>query len=397
MNKTHLIDDQPGWERTAAELLRLPVLSLDTETNDSHAYHSRICLIQIGTAAGEFIVDPLAVKDLSLLGLLLADSSILKVIHSASNDLSWLDRDFGFTCESLFDTELAARLLGFRRPNLAALVKHHLNVDIPKSKAMQRSDWSARPLKPAQLEYAANDVRFLTSLAVSLKRDLQSAGRLDWALEESRRAQQVRHVAAGPREDRFLRLKGAHRLAPRQLAVLRELHTLREDEAERRDRPPFQVMSNETLVTLAQYPPRPGRRTGPSQLAADAGLPHDAPGWLAEEIAQAIERGWSGPEFYRPPDARGGWARTEAQDNRLRTLKTLIAYYGVKLDMDPALLWPTVSLERMALAPETWRIELFDEATPEVRQWQRREFGGALAKVCASPEWQSDNATAALP
>ncbi len=384
LSTTHFINDQVSWDRTAAELRRLPVLAVDTETNNRHSYHSRICLIQIGTPAGEFIVDPLAVKDLSLLGHILQDSSILKVIHSASNDLSWLDRDFGFTCESLFDTEMAARLLGFRRPNLGALVKHCLNIDIPKSRSMQLSNWAARPLKPSQLEYAANDVRYLTSLSASLKRRLEGAGRLDWALEESRRVQQVRYVAAGPKEDRFLRVKGAHKLAPRQLAVLRELHELREVEAERRDRPPFQVMSNETLVTLAQYPPRSGAALGLSQPVADTGLPHDAPSWLVAEIGEAIERGWSGPEFHRPKVSRGDWARNEEQDHRLRALKTVLADFGENLDLDPSLLWPTVSLERIAAAPEAWRTELFDEATPEVRQWQRRRFGGALAAVCAS-------------
>ena len=383
MSKTHLIDDQSTWDRTAAELLRLPVLALDTETNNRHSYHSRICLIQIGTTAGEFIVDPLAVKDLSLLARILQDPSILKVIHSASNDLSWLDRDFGFTCKSLFDTEMAARLLGFRRPNLGALVKHCLNIDIPKSRSIQLSNWAARPLKPSQLEYAANDVRYLTSLSASLKRELERAGRLDWALEESRRVQQVRHVAAGPREDGFLRVKGAHKLTPRQLSVLRELHELREMEAERRDRPPFQVMSNETLLALAQYPPKTGGGPGLSQPVTDPGLPHDAPGWLAAEIAEAIGRGWSGPEFHRPPATGGDWARTEEQDHRLRALKAVLAGFGESLDLDPSLLWPTVSLERIAVAPEAWRTELFDEATPEVRQWQRRQFGAALAAVCA--------------
>ena len=393
LSTTHFINDQAGWDRTASELRRLPVLAVDTETNNRHSYQSRICLIQIGTTAGEFIVDPLAVKDLSLLGRILQDSSILKVIHSASNDLSWLDRDFGFTCESLFDTEMAARLLGFRRPNLGALVKHCLNIDIPKSRSMQLSNWAARPLKPSQLEYAANDVRYLTSLAASLKRGLEGAGRLNWALEESRRAQQVRYVAAGPKEDRFLRVKGAHKLAPRQLAVLRELHELREVEAERRDRPPFQVMSNETLVTLAQYPPRSGGAAGLSQPATDTGLPHEAPSWLVAEIGEAIERGWSGPEFHRPQATGGDWARNEEQDHRLRALKTVLADFGENLDLDPSLLWPTVSLERIAAAPEAWRTELFDEATPEVRQWQRRQFGGALAAVCASLEWQSGEAS----
>ena len=389
MSQVHFINDQSVWNRAADALLRPPVLALDTEANNPHAYHHRICLIQIGTATGEYIVDPLAVKDLSLLGQALLDPSILKVIHSAANDLSWLDRDYGFTCQSLFDTEVAAKLLGFQRPNLAALVKHYLSVDIPKSRSLQRSDWTARPLTSLQMEYAANDVRYLTGLALSLKRNLQAAGRLEWTLEEFRRVQQVRHAAPRTPEEDFLQVKGIRNLDPRQLAVLRELYLLRDDEAKRRDRPPFQVMNNEALFTMARYPRHSGGRTRASQLVTDAGLPHDTPGWLVAEITDAIERGWSGPEFCLAQEANGIRTRTDEQDNRLKMLKNLLADLGLKLGLNPALLWPTVSLERMALAPETWRSELSNESKPEVRQWQLREFRGALVTVCASPEWQA--------
>ena len=378
-------------------MLKLPVLALDTETNNQHAYRSRICLIQIGTPSGELIVDPLAVKDLSLLGRALRESSILKVVHSARNDLSWLDRDFGFTCEPVFDTELAARLLGFSRPNLAALLKHYLDVNIPKSRSVQRSDWAKRPLGPTAIEYAAEDVRFLTSLAVSLKKGLEAAGRLKWALEEFRRVQQVRHEAVEPPADEFLRLNRSQRLDPRQLAVLRELYALRESEAERRDRPPFHVMSNDTLVTLARCPWQSGGCGPASQLLEDTGLPTNTPSWLVEEIADAIRRGWSGPEFHRPQATEYNRGRTEEEENRLRRLKALLAGIGTKLALDPSLLWPTASLERMATAPDDWRQEVFNESAPDVRQWQRHEFGAAIAATCARPDWLAGNTPAAPP
>ena len=402
MSNIHLIDDQSAWNRAAAELLKLPVMALDTETNNQHAYRSRICLIQIGTPKGELIVDPLAVKDLSLLGRALRESSILKVVHSARNDLSWLDRDFGFTCEPVFDTELAARLLGFSRPNLAALLNHYLDVNIPKSRSVQRSDWAKRPLGPTEIEYAAKDVRFLTSLAVSLKKGLEAAGRLKWAFEEFRRVQQVRYEAVEPPADKFLRLNGSQRLDPRQLAVLRELYALRESEAERRDRPPFHVMSNDTVVTLARHRWQSSGcgqalQAPASQLLEGTGLPPNTPSWLVEEIADAIRRGWSGPEFHRPQTTENNRGRTDEEDNRLRRLKALLAGIGTKLALDPSLLWPTASLERMAMAPGDWRQEVFNNSAADVRQWQRQEFGAALAATCACPDWLAGNAATAPP
>ncbi len=388
MTEVHLIDDQPSWERAATALLRARVVALDTETNHSHAYHSRVCLIQLRTNAGEFIVDPLAVEDLSLLGQALEDASVLKVIHSAENDLLWLHRDYGFTCESLFDTEVAGRLLGAPRSNLGAMVKQYLGVDIPKSRSLQRSDWSQRPLTPPQLEYAANDVRYLTSLAVAVKKGLETLGRAEWAQEEFRRVQQVRYEAAEPAEDAFLRVKGSQRLNPRQLAVLRELHALREEEAQRQDRSPFMVMNNETLVALAQCPRQSGRGARSLQMA-NARLPYDASSWFIGEIADAINRGWTGPEFHRQRAVHGAEARTDEQNYRFKALRSLLATRAAKLEMDVSLLWPSASLERLATDPESWRSELFDDDVQEVRQWQRREFAEELAKLCAGPEWQA--------
>ena len=393
MTEVHLIDDQPSWDRAATALLRAKIVALDTETNHSHAYQSRVCLIQLRTNAGEFIVDPLAVEDLSSLGRTLEDASILKVIHSAENDLLWLHRDYGFTCESLFDTEVAGRLLGAPRSNLGAMVKQYLGVDLPKSRSLQRSDWSQRPLTPPQLEYAANDVRYLAGLAVAVKKSLESLGRSEWAQEEFRRVQQVRYEAAEPAEDAFLRVKGSQRLNPRQLAVLRELHALREEEAQRQDRSPFMVMNNETLIALAQSPRQSGRGARSLQMA-NARLPHDASSWFVGEIADAINRGWSGPEFHRQRAAYGSEARTDEQNYRFKALRSLFANRAAKLGMDASLLWPSASLERLATDPKSWRSELFDDSIPEVRQWQRREFADELARLCASPQWQAGNGNA---
>ena len=392
MRGTQYIDDQQTWNQVGTGLLELPVLALDTEANNSHVYYSRVCLVQIGTTSGEFIVDPLAVKDLSLLGRALQDASILKVVHSASNDLAWLDRDFGFTCQSLFDTEVAGRLLGRRRPNLGALVEHFLGIHIPKDPAIQRSNWALRPLGQAELEYAAKDVRYLTSLAVAQKRELEAKGRIGWALEEFRRVERVRHVAVAQPDDAFLRIKGSYRLNPRHMAVLRELYALREQEAERQDQPPFRIMNSQSLLALAQYPRPNGEQRGGLRQVGNTAPPQDAPSWLMAEIADAIERGWSGPEYDLVTDAKGARGRTSEQNSRFEQLKRLFADYGEELDMDPLLLWPTVSLERMAIAPETWRLELYGEDVAEVRDWQRETFGEALADLCASPEWQAGDA-----
>ena len=148
MNQTMLIDDQRDWQRVAAELASEPMLALDTESNSLHSYRERVCLIQIATAGDIFLLDPLAVTDLSALGSLLANPSISKVFHGSDYDVRCLHRDYGFTVSSLFDTERAARFLGSSKTNLSSLLESFLGVEIRKSRALQTSDWgwSTRPM-----------------------------------------------------------------------------------------------------------------------------------------------------------------------------------------------------------------------------------------------------------
>ena len=142
MSQPLLIDDQQGWEHAAADLASKPLLALDTESNSLHSYQERVCLIQIATSEETFLLDPLAVTDLSALGSLLANPSITKVAHGSDYDVRCLNRDYGFTLRSLFDTELAARFLGISRSNLSSVLEGFLGVGIPKSRAMQTSDWA---------------------------------------------------------------------------------------------------------------------------------------------------------------------------------------------------------------------------------------------------------------
>ena len=156
MSRALLIDDQQSWQNIAAKLESEPLLALDTESNSLHAYRERVCLIQIATAREIFLLDPLAVTDLSALGRLLANSSITKVAHGSDYDVRCLHRDYGFTVRSLFDTEIAARFLGSSRTNLASVLEGFLSVEIPKSRSLQTSDWGRRPLSPLAMDYASS-------------------------------------------------------------------------------------------------------------------------------------------------------------------------------------------------------------------------------------------------
>ena len=394
MSRAILVTNQAAWEEIAAKLGQETELALDTESNSLHAYRERVCLIQIGTREETFLLDPLALDDLSSLGRLLADPDLVKVLHGSDYDLRSLNRDYGFTIQGLFDTEVAARFLGSTRPNLASVLENSLGISIPKSRKMQTSDWGSRPLSSLAIEYAANDVAYLVAVAANLRERLLQVGRWAWVEEECQRLQQTKYSPPQPPEVTFLRVKGSDRLTPGQLAILKELFLAREEAAARLDCPPFRVLSNEVLVQITQScstssaAPLKGAREG----EGIAGLSPLVLRRWGSLIRDAIVRGQQGPEYHRAPRERRDRLWTPESRGRLQRFKHWRAARGAALGLDPALLWPTPSLERWALhgslhtdGGENRRPPVPPVDEPEVRAWQRREFEAELEAIARTP------------
>lgn len=374
MRQISFINTQKAWDTTATRLSYESELALDTESNSLHAYRERICLLQIGTREETFLVDPLAIPDLSTLGELLDNPSIVKILHGSDYDIRSFDRDYGFNIQSLFDTETAARFLGQTSPNLAAVLETFLEVSIPKSRKIQRSNWAVRPLTQLAQEYAANDVHYLVQLAQQLQQHLARMERLEWVQEECQRLGQARYSQPDSPRQTFLRAKGAEQLEPQAMAVFRELFLWRDEEAQRQDLPPFRVVNNESLVNLAQVSTRDSR-TSPEQALE---VVPNVPARYRQQLRLAIEQGVAAPEVHRPQPTRNANPWTPECRSRLQRLKQWRTKRAASLNLDPALVWPAVSLERLALQPQDWRAEVLDDTNPDVRAWQRREFGPEL-------------------
>jgi ribonuclease D len=309
-------------------------------------------------------------------------------LHGSDYDIRCFDRDYQFRISSLFDTQIAARFLGSTTPNLASVLDNFLGVSIPKSHQLQRSDWAQRPLKAGAIDYAASDVLHLVQLAESLRQRLARQGRLEWVVEECRRMEQVRFRTPDPPEVAFLQVKGSDRLGPRELAVLRELFLWRQGKAKQLGYPLHRVLTNENLVRTAQeatqYPMSEGQSEGQLEQRMAGYVPalrtHLADG-SGGGIMSAIRRGTQGPPVYRPEIPRRFNPWTPDSKDRLQRLKGRRTSLGAGLQIDPALVWPAPSLERVALNPETWRAEFLDDGNPEVRHWQRREFAQHLMEL----------------
>ena len=354
-----------------------PCVAVDLESNGFHRYPEHICLVQLAVDESVYIVDPLAIDDMGPLGQLLADDKVEKVMHSADYDLRSLDRDWGFHTAALFDTSIASAFLGSARLGLAAVLEEHLGVEVTKTKSMQRSDWTRRPLSGESLEYAADDVLHLAALRDELATELAKLSRLGWVQEECERLSRVRSQLPDP-EWAFLSVKGRSALDPQGLAVLRSLHRFREQEALRRNTPPFKIIPNEKLVELAGSPER--------DLAAVGGLGRFGRGADMGRLRAAIHEGLREgpvrlPKRGKPDTPRlGPWERDQVAA-RLQKLKDWRADKGAALGIDSPLVWPAVSLERIARLPQSLEDEI---AGPDVRAWQAGEFGASLGKLTAS-------------
>ena len=246
-NKPRVIETDEKLAAWMPKLRAAKWVALDTEADSLHAYPEKVCLIQISIVDGDRLVDPLAKIDLApLLGALNAHELIM---HGADYDLRLLRKHHEFTPSAIFDTMLAARMIGEVQFGLSSLAEKFLGVRLDKGS--QKADWARRPLTPKMETYARNDTHHLKPLADKLKLELQQKDRLAWHRESCTRL--IRECSQPPAVDgdHVWRIKGSSHLNRPALAVLRELWHWRENEAVAANRPPFFILNHEKLVEIA--------------------------------------------------------------------------------------------------------------------------------------------------
>jgi ribonuclease D len=348
-------------------------IAIDTEGDSLYHYFEKVCLLQISTRSETFLLDPLALRDLSGLAPILADPGVEKVFHAAGYDLSCLRRDYGFQFRNLYDTHLAAQLLGYEQLGLGVLLEKFLGV--VHSKGRQRDDWSRRPLEREQLEYAATDTHHLLELRDLLQAELEAKERLEWALEEF----EVSAAASPPgREfdpEGFRRIKGSRDLRLRELAVLRALYLLRDRCARELDLPPFKVLNDSVLVDLARHPPASAQA-----LIGRRGLSYRVTRRFSGEIFRTIEEARAQdasflvlprrPPF-KPPSREGR--------QRLERLKAWRAAKGRELGLHVGVVFPGWLLDTLAASPPSDLVEL--ERLEGMRRWRARLFGCEILEL----------------
>jgi ribonuclease D len=367
------ITTAPDLDALAPKLTALDEIALDTEGDSLHHYPERLALIQIAERGGvTWFVDPLALTDLSPLAPLFAKPRPLLVLHAGDNDLGHLKRLYRFTFGTVFDTSIAARFLGGRSLGLDVLIRDYLGLELPPSR--QKDDWSARPLSPAQEQYAAADVQHLFALKDRLREELARVGRLEWVEEE------CAALAAEPPVDRivdpdaYLWLKGARELPPEGLAILRELHELREHLALTADRPPFKIFSEATLVALA--------KAAPADAGGLAGIVGCTPRVIArwgDAMLGAIAQGRSAPPASPAASRPRGRSLSSAARRRIDALRGWRTEAAPRLGLDPGVLLPNRLIRVIAEAGPHDLAEL--ARVDGVRRWRVDILGAELVRA----------------
>lgn len=278
------ITSTPALERLIEELSCEPIIAVDTEANGLFAYREQVCLIQFSTPQADYLVDSLALKDLSPLGQVFENPGIEKVFHASEYDMIILHQDFGFSVNSLFDTMIGARILGWKAVGLGSILADQFDIKVDKK--YQRANWGQRPLPKDMLRYAQIDTHYLISLRNKIKTELEAKGRWQIAIEDFIRCSQVDSLNHRNGGEDCWRIRGAHDLKPQHAAVLRELCKVRDQKAKTLDRPLFKVISDKALLQVAQMTP-----TTMKELERMDGISHRQARWLGKGILDAVERG----------------------------------------------------------------------------------------------------------
>ncbi len=380
-----IIERLSDLEALSKDLLTEKIIAVDTEADSFYHYFDKTCLVQIATRRSAYLIDPLALggpAELAPLGPVLASPKVRVVFHAAEYDIYVLKRDCGFTFAGLFDTMISAQLLGYPSIGLAALVKHHFDVLLPKDE--QRSDWSRRPLSDKQQTYAASDVQYLIRLSEKLEKELKKAGRLEWAEDDFAALTQREWPQREFDKLGYLRLKGARRLDSKELAVLRELYLARDRRAREIDRPPFKVLGNRTLLEIAELSPHNMRELGEIKGITELILRR-----MGRDIMAAVRKGRKDGHGPIPKLEANGRRRRERRSERLLTrLKRWRVVQANELKMDQGVLCPNASLETIAWKNPRTGADLV--GLRELKPWFVREFGDEVARALQDAEGEDE-------
>lgn len=360
------VNTQADLETLCDSLRGRPVLALDTEFLREKTYHAQLCLLQVASEDVVACVDPLAINDLNPLLDIIYDPGVIKVMHSARQDMEIFYDLRGDLPRPLFDSQIAATLMGFgEQVGYANLVKALLSIELDKMHT--RTDWSQRPLDAAQIKYAADDVRYLFEIYHHQVKALEAKGRADWLKEDFEELTNI-DTYSPPADRLWERIKGKQRLKGVQLAILRDLAIWREERAKKINRPRRWVLKDDVMVDIARFAPRD---TG--GLEKIRGLESKTIQNQGQSILAVVQRArdsskdnWPRLKVWQRPDP--------VQEPLVDVLMAVVRLRGVEQEVSTSLLANRKELERLVLG---------ETDCPVLHGWRSELVGHELQAVLA--------------
>lgn len=380
VNAPILVNKVATFHKMLDHLQGQPLIALDTESNSLFRYYPKVCLIQLTTFADaqqpdpaqviDYLVDPLALKQLQALGERLKDPQVEVIMHAADNDILILQRDFDFQFHTLFDTQLAARVLGWKQVGLAAMLQSHFGV--VSDKRMQRTDWGRRPLTPEQIVYAQMDTHFLLALRARMIEELKVVDRWEEAQEAFTMLRLIDYNERETTERSFWQMRQTRDLPRTEHGLLEALWQWREAEAQRRDRPPFKIATDQTLVALAMARPQ-----AIQELAQVDGLGTKQIQQYGKALLAAIADGQNRPMPEPPTHDRQELEKVvQRRYDALRQWRTNVAE---RRGVTPEIIFSNSIL--LSLAQRMPRSEAEILEIPEIGPWKAKTYSEAILKT----------------
>lgn len=375
------IETQSDLRALVQRIKGAPHIAIDTEFVRERQYFPQLEIIQIATETTEAILDFRVLQSLDPFIEILDDPATLKIFHAASQDLEILFNLMGHVPKPLFDTQVAAAMVGLGpQIGYSRLVEGLLGVALAKSETL--TDWTRRPLTEAQKEYALDDVRYLLPVYQWLDARLHALGRQDWLKEEwAEMTDPALYRRANPREA-YRRISGMNKLKPIQLAVLRELAEWREKEAVRRDRPAGVVLKDAILIELARRTPRNVADLNDLRALSPRDLERSG-----EALLEAIQRGKATPR-HELPHIQERVNLTGQESSLVTLLQSWLRARSEELGIAPNYLATTAEVQDFVAATAEERL-----AAPMLHGWRRRVIGTdlvALIDGTAGLSWSPD-------
>ena len=326
-------------QKLTDDLVTQSRVAVDTESNSLHAFREQVCLVQFSTTNADYLVDPLALKDLSQLAPIFADPKIEKIFHAAEYDLICLRRDFHFSFANLFDTMQAARVLGYPAVGLDRLLGDKFGIRMDKRH--QKANWAARPLTKEQIHYARLDTHYLFNLRDVLESELIKKDRLIFAKEDFTRACRFEESKQKVNGESWGRFASRKDLSLRELTILAYLCKWRDREAEKLNRPPYKVIMDDVFVLMSKNPPE-----NKVDLSA-MGLSEKQIGLWGDSVLAAVRRGIDAPLVER----KQAEAKNDAVLRRLEKLKLWRKNIGLEMGVESDIILPKPYLSALAENP----------------------------------------------